>query len=78
MRARERGPAVALDVVRLIAIGQPDDLLRVEGLRVVGQHEAVGQHIVDEIHADGAGITDEIDLDRCEPGRQQMRGGCTT
>ena len=61
-----------LCVVRLIAIGQMDDLLVVEGLLFHRQSDRIGDHIIDEIAAHRARIAEIIHLNGRRPMRRDL------
>ena len=61
-RRRIRDRAVA--IVGLIAVGKPDDLLRVAIEFVLRNDVAIGDDVVDEAGTDRAGKAEIVDLDR--------------
>ena len=63
----------ALAVVDLIAIGELHDLLRVERRVIERRDRLVGDDVVDEIRAQGAGIAEPLCLDRRRTEAQDVR-----
>jgi hypothetical protein len=63
-------------VVDLVAMGQSGDFLAIGiSLSLAGQHDRVGDEVVEEIGGDGAGESQPVELDRRRAQRHDLEPG---